>query len=172
MNDYLRERRKFFERYLPDKVGANMMSEENWLLRGKVLGCKDLGIKVRVGDICWLDYGQSYINEMGYQHFGLIVALCFGKALVVPITSSKKAYYNAYDLHDNKKGNYCLMRLGDIKGLDKESTLYLNDFRFINSARVFGVYAHIERDSELFKKIVDRLYMMLVLVDDEKLVLK
>ena len=28
------------------------------------------GVIVRVGDICYIDYGKAYQREIGYQHFG------------------------------------------------------------------------------------------------------
>ena len=46
-----------------------------------------------------------------------------------------------------------LMRLPEIEGLNKSSVLFLNDAKWINSARVIDVKAHIDPNSYLFDKI-------------------
>ena len=48
------------------------------------------------------------------------------------------------------------MRIGLIPGLIRPSVLFLNDLRFINTARVIDVKAYISPDSSLFKRIEER----------------
>ena len=45
------------------------------------------------------------------------------------------------------------MQIGKPEGLNKPSVLYMNDARYINTARVIEVKAHIPTDSELFREI-------------------
>lgn len=162
LNAYLRSMRKAYQEIMPGKVGRCMISEENWIDRGFLTCGEEAGIKVSPGDICWMEYGQAYLNEMGFQHFGLIVAICMHKALVIPLTSNEGAYARAYDAVENPTGNRCLMRIGLVEGLRKNSTLYLNDMKFLNTARVFETRAHLNIDDPLFLEVKDRIKEMLV----------
>ncbi|NLH63616.1 MAG: type II toxin-antitoxin system PemK/MazF family toxin [Erysipelotrichaceae bacterium] len=163
INTYLRSMKEAYQELMPGKVGRCMISEENWIDRGSMANGEEAGIKVKTGDICWMDYGQAYLNEMGYQHFGLIITICMHKALVIPLTSNESAYNRAYDALDNPGGNRCLMRIGLVAGLRKSSTLYLNDMRFVNTARMFEVRAHLEEEDPLFLEVRDRLKEMLIM---------
>lgn len=162
VNDYLQSMRKAYQELMPGKVGRCMISEENWIDRGAMACGEEAGVRVKAGDICWMDYGQAYLNEMGYQHFGLVVTIIMHKALVVPLTSSLSAYERAYDPIENPTGNPCLMRIGLVEGLRKNSTLYLNDMKFVNTARMFEVRAHLSEEDPLFTEIKDRVTQMLV----------
>ena len=117
--------------------------------------CGELGVDIRVGDICYIDFGEAYIAEIGYQHFGLIITIFHNKAFVVPMSGNHTAYLQAYS-KENPKGKRHLMRLGKIKGMNKESVLFINDAKWINTARIIDVKAHLRRDSELFREIKDR----------------
>ena len=100
-------------------------------------------------------YGEAYINEIGYQHFGLIVTMFHNKAFVVPMSGNKGAYHQAYS-KENPNGKKHLMRLGKIKGMNKESVLFINDAKWINTARIIDIKAHLDKNSELFKDIKER----------------
>ena len=96
-------------------------------------------VYVKVGDICFTDFGLAYLSEVGYQHFGLVLAMKHGKIFVVPMSGNSSAYHKAYDP---------VLRAGN-----KSSVLFLNDAKWINSARVIDVKAHIDPNSYLFDKI-------------------
>lgn len=134
-----------------------MLSEQNYRARHKVNGCEALGVWVRVGDICYIDFGLSYLNEAGFQHFGLIVKLIHNKAFVIPMTSNEKTYQESL-ARQNKSH---LMPIGKVKGMHKHSVLFLNDAKCINTARIIDVKAHIPVQSALFKAVKERLYDML-----------
>ena len=161
MRQYLSDRRRFYRQWMPDHIGQCMISEENYLARSRLPSGEEAGVHVQTGDICWIDYGQTYLNEMGFQHFGLIIKICYKKALVVPMTSNVSDYQKAYDPLENPEGNVCLMRLGIVEGMRKVSTLFLNDMRFINTARVFAVMAHLDVQDPLFIEVELRLKKML-----------
>lgn len=161
INDYLKSMKKAYETLMPGKVGRCMISQENWIDRGSLKSGEEIGVNVKVGDICWMDFGQAYLNEMGYQHFGLVITICMHKALVVPLTSNSSTYARAYDCLENPKGNRCLMRLGLIDGLRKNSTLYLNDMKFVNTARIFEIRAHLDERDPLFIEVKERIKEML-----------
>ena len=134
-----------------------MISEVNWQKRRNIRSATELGVKVMVGDICYIDFGKAYVYEVGYQHFGLIISFHHGKAFVVPMTSNSSTYALAYDEYENPTGREHLMRIGLVPGLVKPSVLFLNDAKFINTARIIDVKAHIDADSMMFQKIVRRL---------------
>ena len=68
------------------------------------------------------------------------------------MTSNPQTYRKAF----TNEGTY-LFPLGTIEGLYKESVLFLNDAKFINTARIIDVKAHIPVDSEMFLKIKSKL---------------
>ena len=69
---------------------------------------------------------------------------------MIPMTSNASTYAKAYDPLDNPQGKRNLMRIGKVEGLYKLSVLFLNDIRYVNTARVIDVKAHIPTDSQLF----------------------
>ena len=152
--NYIRARKEIYSRLLPDYLKPNMRSEAMWVIRSQCGSGEEVGVHVVPGDICWMDFGQTFLNEMGYQHFGLVLSIWNRKALVIPLTSNAAAY--------EKAGNGSLLwnhlfRIGMPEGLNRPSTLFLNDIRFINTARILYVRAHIDPDSELFHAIQTRL---------------
>lgn len=157
-SDYIRTRKDIYGRLMPNYVKPNMRSEALWILRSKCRSGDEVGVKVSCGDICWLDYGQTFNMEMGYQHFGLVAALCNRKALIIPLTSNTSAYEKAADPDQRY---YYLMRIGQQPGLDRPSTLFLNDLRFINTARILEIRAHIDPESTLFRDIMRRVHRII-----------
>lgn len=161
-NNYIRSRCEVYETIQPHNLEHNLISEANWIIRSRCVSCNDLGITVQTGDICYMDFGQAYLNEMGYQHFGLIMVLYRQKALVVPMTSNVTQYKSAYDPKTNPHGSKHLLRIGKIPGMNKPSVLFLNDMKFVNTARVIDVKAHISTDSALFAIIQGRLLKLMM----------
>ena len=150
--------KKYYYKGLSEKLAdASALSEANWIVRKEMMSCEEGGIDVQVGDICYIDFGQAYLNEAGYQHFGVVMAICHKKALVIPMTSNPLQYENAYDDENNPLGKIHLLKIGQPKGLNKPSVLFMNDAKFINTARIIGVKSHIPEKSPLFRKIQQRL---------------
>lgn len=158
---YLSAKANIYQKIQKNNYANNLISEANWVLRGLCGSGEDCGISVKVGDICYLDYGQSYLNEMGYQHFGIVMAIYYKKALIIPMTSNTVTYQKAYDEKDNVNGKRNLMRIGAIKGLNKPSVLFMNDMRFVNTARIIRIQDHISTRSALFKCIQERMKEMI-----------
>ena len=73
------------------------------------------------------------------------------------MTSNPETYRRAYDRKDNPNGKTNLFRIGQIEGMDKESVLFLNDARYINTARVIQVMAHMDTRQKMFVDIMERL---------------
>lgn len=127
-------------------------------MRSKLRSCRSLGMMISSGDICYIDFGRAYVTEAGYQHFGLVVTVSSGKALVIPMTSNTVNYELAYDPEDNPEGLKHLMRLGKTEGMYKYSVLFLNDAKFINTARIIDLKSHLDPGSEKFREIISRLF--------------
>ena len=112
-----------------NEVYDYMLSKLNFCQRKQMYSSLEAKVYVRVGDICFTDFGLAYLSEVGYQHFGLVLAMKHGKIFVVPMSGNKNAYNKAYDpvSHIGKRH---LMRLPEIEGLNKSSVLFLNDAKF------------------------------------------
>ena len=139
------------------EAAVQMISEQNWQDRSQLKSCEQIGINVEVGDICFIEFGRAFVYEAGYQHFGLVVSKCNGKALVIPMTSNSSTYEQAYDIELNPNGKKHLMKIGQIIGLHRPSVLFLNDAKYINTARIISIKAHIPQESELFKNVLRRM---------------
>lgn len=133
-----------------------LVSNINYLERYKMFGCEDLNVDIRVGDVCYIDFGCAYIQEIGYQHFGLILSIYKNKAFVVPMSSNQTEYEKAYDDKDNPNGSKHLMRFEKLKGMNKNSVLFINDAKWINTARIIDVKSHLKVDSKKFSDIMKR----------------
>ena len=134
-----------------------LISELNFRERGHLKSCRRFGMFINPGDLCYVDFGsRAFITEAGFQHFALVLSVCCGKAFVVPMTSKSENYETAYDEVDNPTGNVHLMKIGLPKGLNRYSVLFLNDAKYINTARIIDVKGHIDTDGELFRKIKKR----------------
>lgn len=153
---YLQLKQREFSSLSEKQAHCHLVSEANWLERKAAKSCVQLGVKIKVGDICYIDFGPAYLNEAGFQHFGVILSFCNGKAFIVPMTSNPSTYHLAYDPIECPQGKRHLMRIGLIEGMKKESVLFLNDCKYINTARIIDVKATIPEDSDLFSEIVHR----------------
>ena len=80
------------------------------------------------------------------------MAIVHFKALIIPMTSNPNTYRKSLN---QEEGQY-LYPLGWIDGLYKESVLFLNDAKFINTARIIDVKAHLDTDSEMFLEIKEK----------------
>lgn len=149
---YIQEEKSDYQCLSVKEAMNRMISEENYRNRGKANACAELGVWVRIGDVCYIDFGKAYLKEAGYQHFGLVLNIVGGKALVVPMTSNMATYRSAKNI-DKKYGKEHLFAIGKIPGLTKESVLFLNDAKFINTARIIDVKGYIHPRSKLFKEI-------------------
>ena len=160
---YLSLKEEEFSALSVRQAHCHLVSEANWLNRKDARSCVQLGVKAKIGDICYIDFGQAYLNEAGFQHFGVILSFCNGKAFVVPMTSNPVTYKMAYDPIECPNGRRYLMRIGLIEGMKKESVLFLNDCKYINTARIIDVKATIPENSALFRHIVNRVKECLML---------
>lgn len=153
MKMYIREKVGYYQCLSTKEALWSLISECNYKARSQAMSCEELGVWIRVGDICYIDFGINYLNEAGFQHFGLIISISNNKVLVIPMTSNEKTLQKAKTAKSKKMKSH-LLEIGKIAGMHKESTLFLNDAKFINSARIIDVKAHISVRSNLFKNII------------------
>lgn len=154
---YLNSKKDEFLEVNKRQLARLLISEFNYSLRKEFKSSELVNIKVKVGDICYIDYGRAYINEAGYQHFGLVIGICNSKALVIPMSSNFNMYNQSFCPQSYLNGKPHLFRLPEIKGLHKKSVLFLNDTKFINTARVIEVKGFISPSCRLYKDIIKRL---------------
>lgn len=158
LRNYMSYRTELYNTLLPGRAQDALLSEANWIERGHCTCGEEIGIHVHPGDICYMDFGQNYLNEIGFQHFGLVLTVWQKKALIIPMTSNANTYEIAWDAKENPDGKKNLMRLGSIPGLTKPSVLFLNDMRFVNTARVIDIKAHLDVNGPLFQSVKQRIY--------------
>lgn len=158
--NHVREQKGYYDTLCEEDARVRIISEKNFRERSNKLNCNEMGIHVKIGDICFIDFGMSYLNETGFQHFGVVMKFCNNKAFVVPMSSNANSYQQAYG-KESGKGKKHLMRLGKIEGMNKESVLFLNDSRWINTARIIEVMAHIDPKGEMYNEIMERLLLCL-----------
>ncbi len=154
---YLDEKRKSLFKLNKRQLSRLMISKFNYKIRNEYKSSELLGFKVKVGDICYIDFGNAYISEAGFQHFGLIIGYSNSKALIVPMSSNVSMYNQSYCPKYLSNGKTHLYRLPEIKGLHKKSVLFLNDIKSINTARVINKKGYIDPKGNLFKDITRRI---------------
>ena len=152
---FVQEESQHYKAMSVEDAAPMMISRINLANRKHLTGCDELGVDIRVGDICYIDYGEAYLYEIGFQHFGLILKLENKKALVVPMSGNQQAYMQAYS-KDHPNGKQHLMRFGKMEGMNKRSVLFLNDVKWISTARIIDVKSHLSKESEFFKEIKER----------------
>ncbi|MCF0105171.1 MAG: hypothetical protein HUJ53_00250 [Holdemanella sp.] len=130
-----------------------MVSKLNYLRRKNAGNCKEFNVMIRPGDICYIDFGQAYRCEIGYLHFGLILSIYNSKVFVVPLSGDMRKSSQYFGQAQKEH----IFRIGRIPGLSKISSVYLNDAKWLNSARIIDVKAYISPDSDLFKEIKRRI---------------
>lgn len=162
IEDYLDVLRSELSLLEEKELTQEILSELNYRIRRKYKSSELLGMKVRQGDICYIDFGKNYINEAGYQHFGLVLNTFNSKILVVPMSSNESMYHQAYCEETFPYGKQHLMRLQEISGLHRKSVLFLNDLKFINSSRIISIQAHLDIRSPMFIKVQNRIRKTLI----------
>lgn len=152
--DYLEEKLKNMH---PKQAAKVLISKFNYELRHDYKSSELVGFKVRVGDVCYADFGEAYINEAGFQHFCIVIGYHNSKAVVLPMSSNFTMYQQSYCPKTFPNGKRHLYRLPEsLSLLSKRSVLFLNDLKCINTARIIEVKGNIGPNSLLFNDILER----------------
>ena len=160
LNEVLKDYRRFVLAQSKHSQIKEIRSMLNRIRRFDLWSSSQMFLAPEPGDICYLDYGHAYKNEAGYQHFGLILTSWNQKLLVLPMTSNPTAAKEAGNIHENGRSH--LYYIGNQEGLNKASTLFLNDAKFINSSRVISINGHIRTDSFMFEEILQIMFAQIM----------
>lgn len=153
LDEVLKEYRRFVLNQSKQSQIKEIRSMSNRINRFNLWSCSQMYLDPKPGDICYMEYGHAYKNEAGYQHFGLVLNAWNGKLLVLPMTSNPSAAKEAGNIIKNGRSH--LYYIGNQEGLNKASTLFLNDAKFTNSSRIISINGHIRTDSYMFAEILD-----------------
>lgn len=157
----IEEYTKIYKQYLMTlplfKVEMEKISGQNRFERSDPTYLKHFNKTVKIGDVCYIDFGHAYTYEAGFQHFGVVVNMCGNKVLVIPMTSNPDTYKKADPTNHYPLPQ--LFQLKHVKGLNKNSVCFLHDAKFINKARIIDKKAHIDPASSLFKELKERLLL-------------
>lgn len=152
---YLECYEDFIKRMPKNQLRRECISGLNRVKRIDYWSSLELNVRLKPGDICYFEYGQAFLNEAGYQHFGLVISIHKAKAFVIPMTSNTEMVEKALS-EENRKENH-LFYIGKLEGMHKPSVLFLNDCKFINTCRIISTTAHLPRKSKMFEDIRDSL---------------
>ncbi len=154
---YIDYKKKILTDTSTNALARLLLSELNYDIRSTYKSSELNGFKVKLGDICYIDFGKAYISEAGFQHFGIVIGYCNSKALVVPMSSNLSMYNQSYCAKTFKNGKRHLYRLPPLDGLRRKSVLFLNDVKYINTARIIDVRGNVNPSSKLFLDIISRI---------------
>lgn len=154
VDDYIDELRSYLLNLPYHEIRRECISGYNRFMRQNCISSLDFNLRIKVGDIVYCDFGQAYLNEAGFQHFGLVLKIFSYKAFVVPMSSNAQTVLKAKNHPHQHEYKDHLFYIGMPKGLNRPSVLFLNDAKFINTARIIEVKSALETDSELFKDII------------------
>ena len=156
LNQIIKDFKNMIENRDPSEAMRLMVSTQNYIERSQWK--ENPNLHIRVGDVCYIDFGSAYQLEAGYQHFGLVFSKSHGKLFVIPMSSNSSAFSQAYDPLDNPNGKKHLLKFVKSCGLKKDSTLFLNDAKFISPTRVIEVIGHLSPVDLRYKRIQVRLF--------------
>ncbi|HHX52453.1 MAG TPA: hypothetical protein GX703_02930 [Erysipelothrix sp.] len=154
VDDYIEELKKYLISMPYHEIRREVISGYNRFIRSKCISSLDFNLRINVGDIVFCDFGQAYLNEAGFQHFGLVLKIFNYKAFVVPMSSNRQTVQKAQNHPNRIDYKDHLFYIGMPKGLNRPSVLFLNDAKFINTARIIEVKSYLNVDSPLFKQII------------------
>lgn len=63
---YVEEKSADYQMLAVKEAIPRLISDDNLRKRRHINNCMELGLNIKIGDICYIDYGEAYINE--YVH--------------------------------------------------------------------------------------------------------
>lgn len=121
----------------------------------------DYSISYKVGDVCWIEFGDNLTPEMALNHMGIIFRKENNQTyFVLPITTPKSGnslHINAYHPVINPSGNKRFRRLiqSECGFLAHDSVVKCMEPKLISVKRIISKIGTIQTDSELYKDIVN-----------------
>lgn len=113
----------------------------------------------RIGDVCWIEFGNNLNPEMAYKHMGIVIRNDNPLYYVLPITtknSSNRLHCNAYHVIDNPEGNheFVLLKAEDYTFLDHDSVVKASEIKAVSVKRILSRCGGIDTSSELYKTLM------------------
>ena len=139
---------------------GSLVSEINYKTNAKKASdfIKNISLELSSGDVCLIDFGKQYTYECSFVHLGLVIGISQKKLFVVPMTSNKRTLEKA---QEQSSDHLAVLLTSDLTEghIDKSSVLFLNDARFINSARIIEKVGHINADklADISKCLADKI---------------
>lgn len=136
-----------------------ILSDANWIRNNRKTEFLDNNgnkVIVKIGTIYYLDFGNTFSDELAYFHHGLCVGKKEGKILIVPMTSGAKYFPNSYHPVNNPTANKKYRQALMSEGFEKDCVLKLNDAKFISPGRLDKETVSI--NPEIIKQIQNQLF--------------
>lgn len=64
---YVEEKSADYKTLAIKEAIPRFISDDNLRKRRHVYNCLELGLNIRIGDICYIDFGEAYINESVFK---------------------------------------------------------------------------------------------------------
>lgn len=116
-----------------------ILSDANWIRnnnRTEFLDDNGNKINIKIGTVYYLDFGNTFADELAYFHHGLCIGKKEGKILIIPMTSGAKYFPNSYHPINNPTANKKYRQALASEGFEKDCILKLNDAKFISPGRL------------------------------------
>ena len=159
-------------------ASSMILSDANWMRNNSKTNFTDDNgniITVKIGTIYYIDFGNTFSDELAYFHHGLCVGKKEGKILIVPMTSGTKYFSSCYHPVSNPTANKKYRQALKSEGFEKDCVLKLNDAKFISPGRIDKETVSISHDiveqvqeqlfSIQFPELYQKLYNSLKKID-------
>lgn len=115
-----------------------ILSDVNWVRNNNRTDFFDSNgnkITIKVGTVYYLDFGNTFADELAYFHHGLCIGQKEGKILIVPMTSGAKYFPTSYHPNNNPTANKKYRQALMSESFEKDCILKLNDTKFVSPGR-------------------------------------
>lgn len=136
-----------------------ILSDANWIRNNRnkdFLDDTGKKITIKIGTVYYIDYGNTFYNELAYFHHGLCVGKKDGKVLVIPMTSGARYFSSCFHPINNPTANKKYRQALITEGFRKDCVLKLNDAKFISPGRIDKETVSINVD--ILKQIQEQLF--------------
>lgn len=136
-----------------------ILSDVNWVRNNNRADfCDSNGNKVtiKIGTVYYLDFGNTFADELAYFHHGLCIGQKEGKILIVPMTSGAKYFPTSYHPINNPTANKKYRQALMSEGFEKDCILKLNDTKFVSPGRFDKETVSISED--VVRQIQEQLF--------------
>lgn len=116
-----------------------LYSDMNWIKKrhlAKAIDEDENVIKPKIGNLYYIDYGNTFNGEIGYRHHGVCIGKSRNKILIVPTRSGADVFQNSYHPTNNPNGKIVYRQGLQSEGFIKDCVLLIDDIKYISPARI------------------------------------